>query len=140
MNKIHLYITVSLISAFMFGCKVHTTFNLKNESGYFIELTSGHTKEKIRIGKGESKDVGHTIGHILIEKGNETIWKYRVVSIPDIEKEFVLKKDKYCIYTVLKVYFLLKPDGKIYLSKGPQCSDVDLNRQPEGFPLLPLSH
>ena len=139
MNKVHLCITLSLIVTSMVGCKVHTVFNLKNESGQFIVLTSGHTKEKIRIGKDESKDVDHTIGDVLIEKDDGTIWRYGIVSIPDIKKEFIERKKRYYIYTVLKVYFLLKPDGKIYLLKGPQRSDADLNQQPEGFPLLPMS-
>jgi len=138
MNKVVLFIALSLIATFMVGCKVYTTFNFKNESGHLIVLTSGQTKEKIRIEKGESKDVDHTIGDILIEKDDGTIWKYGIVSIPDIKKEFIERKKKYYIYTVLKVHFLLKPDGKIYLLKGPQRSDANLNQQPEGFPLLPL--
>lgn len=139
MNKVVLCIALSLIVTSIMGCKVHTTFNFKNESGHLIVLTSGHTEKKIRIEKGESKDVDHTIGDILIEKDDGTIWKYGIVSIPDIKKEFIERKKKYYIYTVLKVYFLLKPDGKIYLLKGPQRSDADLNQQPEDFPLLPLS-
>jgi len=139
MNKIVLCIALNMIVISMMGCKVYTNFNFKNESGHFIVLTSGQTKEKIQIENSESKNVDHTIGDILIEKDDGTIWKYGIVSIPDIEKEYIERKKKYFVYTVLKVHILLKPDGKIYLLKDPQSSDADLNQQPEGFPLLPLS-
>jgi len=121
------------------GCSVHTSMNVKNNTGKTIEVFSHHTGKLTTIKPNESKNIEHTMGAVSITLEDGVEWDYTNISIPDMQDaEYKKVGFKNLFSSKVTVYLMLDSDGRIFIQTvNPNRESINIKSQPKGFPLIP---
>ena len=119
-----------LVIAFCSGCGTIQGFNVYNNTGNKIFLTTTHTGETVSIHNKSWKTVDHGAGDFYIQTHEKVFCVKGVIAI--YEPAYLKKSLRYGLIPCYKSNIVVTPDFSLYVCNW---KGRILQAQPEGFPM-----